>query len=62
MKNNMKICNRQRDSLAGYDCRACLYYGGRRRRNIVCLADGCIYAREIEAARRRERSKNGSKN
>jgi len=63
MKRNKKIYNK----FSGYttedcDCRYCLYYGGKRRKEIICLADECICKEEIEIARRRERSKNGSKN
>ena len=50
------------DSLEDGDCRFCLYYGGKRKRRSICLADECVCKEEIIKARRRERSKNGSKN
>lgn len=63
MKGNTRIYNK----FSGYtledcDCRYCLYYGGKRKRNIICLADECVCKEEIREARRRERRKNGSKN
>ena len=45
------------------DCRYCLYYGGRRKGKVNCLADECVCAEEIRQAKesyRRERSFNGS--
>ena len=46
-------------TLADWDCKYCLYYGGKRKGKIICLADGCVCADEIRKAKensRRERS------
>lgn len=60
MKNNTKIYNRFKGfTLEDCDCRYCLYYGGRRKGNVNCLADECVCADEIRQAKeryRRERS------
>jgi len=45
-------------TLEDCDCRYCLHYGGKRK---GCLLDECVCTEEIEEARRRERSRNGSK-
>ena len=63
----MKQTTRRINKFSGYsledcDCRYCLYYGGKRKRRVICLADECVCKEEIKKARRRERSKNGSKN
>ena len=63
----MKHTTRRYNKFSGYsledcDCRYCLYYGGKRKRRVICLADECVCKEEIKKARRRERSKNGSKN
>ena len=63
----MKQTTRRYNKFSGYsledcDCRFCLYYGGKRKRRIICLADECVCKEEIKKARRRERNKNGSKN
>lgn len=63
MKRNTKIYNK----FSGYtpedcDCRYCVYYGGKRRKEIICLADECVCKEELREAVRRERRKNGSKN
>ena len=64
MKNNTKIYNRFKGfTLEDCDCRYCLYYGGRRKGKVNCLADECVCAEEIRQAKesyRRERSFNGS--
>lgn len=63
MKNNTKIYNRfQEYTLEDCDCRYCLYYGGRRKGKITCLADNCVCKEEIKETRRRERMRYGSKN
>ena len=52
-------------TLEDCDCRYCLYYGGKRKGRISCLADECVCAEEICKAkkrRRKERSKSGGKN
>ena len=60
MKNNTKIYNRFKGfTLEDCDCRYCLYYGGRRKGKVNCLADECVCAEEIRQAKesyRRERS------
>ena len=63
----MKQTTRRYNKFSGYsledcDCRYCLYYGGKRKRRVICLADECVCKEEIIKARHRERSKNGSKN
>lgn len=43
MKNNTKIYNRFKGfTLEDCDCRYCLYYGGRRKGKVNCLADECV--------------------
>ena len=39
-----------------------LYYGGRKKREVNCLADECVCKAELQEAARRERKENGSKN
>ena len=57
-----RILNRwQGWSLADCDCKYCLFYGGKRHGKAKCLADDCVCKEEIEAAARRERMNNGSK-
>lgn len=63
----MKQTTRRINKFSGYsledcDCRYCLYYGGKRKRRVICLADECVCKEENIKACRRERSKNGSKN
>ena len=63
----MKQTTRRYNKFSGYsledcDCRFCLYYGGKRKRRIICLADESVCKEEIIKARRRERNRNGSKN
>lgn len=63
----MKQTTRRINKFSGYsledcDCRYCLYYGGKRKRRIICLADERVCKKEIIKARRRERNKNGSEN
>ena len=64
MKRNTKIYSPFKGyTLEDCDCRYCLYYGGKRRRRVLCLADVCVCAEEIRQAKesyRRERSFNGS--
>ena len=62
----MKQTTRRYNKFSGYsledcDCRYCLYYGGKRKRRVICLADECVCKEEIIKARRRERNNNGSK-
>ena len=63
----MKQTTRRYNKFSGYsledcDCRYCLYYGGKRKRRVICLTDECVCKEEIIKARRWERNKNGSKN
>ena len=63
----MKQTTRRINKFSGYsledcDCRYCLYYGGKRKRRVICLAYECVCKEEIIKARRRERNRNGSKN
>ena len=37
-------------TLEDCDCRYCLYYGGRRKGKVICLADECVCADEIRQA------------
>lgn len=64
MKNNTKIYNRFKGfTLEDCDYRYCLYYGGRRKGKVNCLADECVCADEIRQAKERYcrgRSFNGS--
>ena len=58
MKNNTKIYNKwQGYTLADCDCGYYLYYGGKRKNKVICLADSCVCKEEIREARRRERKK-----
>ena len=60
MRNNTKIYNRFKGyALEDCDCRYCLYYRGRRKHRVKCLADACVCTEEIKQAKeryRRERS------
>ena len=38
-------------TLEDCDCRYCLYYGGRRKSKVTCLADECVCADEIRQAK-----------
>ena len=63
----MKQTTRRYNKFSGYsleesESRYCLYYGGKRKRRVICLSDECVCKEEIIKARCRERSKNGSKN
>lgn len=49
-------------TVADCDCKYCLYYGGRKNREVNCLADECVCKAELQEAARRERKENGSKN
>ena len=58
MKNNTKIYNKwQGYTLVDCDCRYCLYYGGKRKSKVICLADSWGCKEEIKESRRREREK-----
>ena len=41
-------------SLEDLDCKLCLYYGGKKLQQTICLADKCCCEAEKEAAKRRE--------
>lgn len=58
MTENIRIYDRFSGyTVADCDCRYCLYYGGRRKSKVNCLADKCVCADEIrQAKRRKERS------
>ena len=46
-------------TLADCDCKYCLYYGGKRKGKINCLAEKCVCEEEIKHAKeacRRERN------
>lgn len=56
MKNNTKIYNKFKGyTLEDCNCKYCLYFGGRRRGEVKCLAEECVCKEEIEQARRNER-------
>ena len=58
-----RIMNKWRGyTVADCDCKYCLYYGGRKNREVNCLADECVCKAELQEAARRERKENGSKN
>lgn len=60
-KDYTRIYNKwQGYSLADCECRYCLYYGGKRKHKVICLADTCVCKEEIAEARRRERKNDGS--
>ena len=42
-------------TLEDCDCRYCLYYGGRRKGKITCLADECVCADEIRQAKKEKK-------
>lgn len=48
--------------VADCDCKLCLYYGGRRKGEVNCLAEECVCRAELREAVHRERMKDGSKN
>lgn len=61
--NAKRIMNKWRGyTVADCDCKYCLYYGGRKNREVNCLADECVCKAELQEATRRERKENGSKN
>lgn len=49
-------------TVADCDCNYCLYYGGRKKGEVKCLAGECVCKAELREAARRERKENGSKN
>ncbi len=51
-----RIYNRwQGYTLADCDCKYCVYYGGKRKGKIKCLAEKCVCLDEIKEAKERER-------
>ena len=60
MKKNKKNNDRwQGYTPADCDCKYCVYYGGKKNGNVICLADTCVCSDEIRHANqayRRERS------
>lgn len=42
-------------TLEELDCKLCLYYGGRKNNQPICLLEECCCKEEIEAARLREK-------
>ncbi len=40
-------------TLEDCDCRYCLYYGGRWKGRVKCLADECVCVEEIRQAKER---------
>jgi hypothetical protein len=58
-KKNQNYDRRQSNVPADCDSRHCVYYGGKKNGNVICLADTCVRADEIRHAKeayRRERS------
>lgn len=52
MKNNTRIYKRwQGDTLADCDCKYGVYYSGKHKGEIVCLADKCVCVEEIKQAK-----------
>ena len=48
MKNNTKIYNKfEGYTLEDCNCKYCLYFGGRRRGKVKCLAEECVCKEEI---------------
>ena len=61
MAGMTRIFNRwQGYTVADCDCGLCLYYSGRKGKEVNCLAKDCVCKEELKEAIRRERSKNGS--
>ena len=48
--------------MADCDCKYCLYYGGRKKGEVNCLAEECVCKEELQEALRRERNENGGQN
>lgn len=65
MKGNTRIYNKfQGYSPSDIACEYCLYFGGKRKGKITCLAEKCVCEEEIRHAKeayRRERRKHGQK-
>lgn len=49
-------------TVADCDCKYCLYYGGRKKGEVNCLAEECVCKEELQEALRRERNENGGQN
>ena len=53
MKKNKKNNDRwQGYTPADCDCKYCVYYGGKKNGNVICLADACVCSDEIRRAKR----------
>ena len=52
MKKNKKNNDRwQGYTPADCDCKYCVYYGGKKNGNVICLADTCVCSDEIRHAK-----------
>ena len=52
MKKNKKNNDRwQGYTPADCDCKYCVYYGGKKNSNVICLADTCVCSDEIRHAK-----------
>ena len=49
-------------TVADCDCKYCLYYDGRKKGEVNCLAEECACKEELQEALRRERNENGGQN
>ena len=52
----MKKDKKNYDKWQGYtpavcDCKYCVYYGGKKNGNVICLADACVCSDEIRHAK-----------
>ena len=57
-----KIYNRFKGyTLSDLDCKYCLYYGGRKKGEVVCLTPECVCKEELREALKRERTENHGK-
>ena len=55
-----RVLNKWRGyTVADCDCKYCLYYGGRKKGEVNCLAEECVCKEELQEALRRERNENG---
>ena len=45
---------------ADCDCKYCLYYGGRKKDEVNCLAEECVCKEELQEALRREKCRRGN--
>lgn len=47
-------------TVADCDCKYCLYYGGRKKGEVNCLAEECVCKEELQEALRREKCRRGN--